>query len=376
MTFQYHLPVNLVFGRGQASRVGEFASRYGQSAMVVTGTGSTKKSGLLDRTLSLLQKQGLQTVVFDEVTQNPLTETAEKGACLAKETGCDVIVGLGGGSVMDCAKAIAFLAVNEGDISDYIFGKKTGEHALPLILVPTTCGTGSEGNSFAVLTNPVTGDKKSLRTNAVIAKASLIDSALMETMPQSVLAAVGFDALCHLMEAYLSKNAQPLSDMMCLSGISLIAEHLPRLYDGAGSDESWDSLAWASTLGGMAIHTAGVTLPHGMEHPASGLRNLVHGRGLAALTPVITEKSIAGSKEKYAQIAVLLGGRQAGDCAGQIRKLTEKLSLAAGLSDLGVQKSDIPWMSENCIRVSKASIENHPVLFSEEEIQILYELAL
>ena len=111
---------------------------------------------------------------------------------------------------MDCAKAIAFLAVNDGDVSDYIFGKKSGDKALPLILIPTTCGTGSEGNGFAVLTNPDNGDKKSLRCNAIVAKVSIVDPECMMTMPKSVLASVGFDALCHCMEAYTSRIAQSI----------------------------------------------------------------------------------------------------------------------------------------------------------------------
>ena len=154
MKFNYNLPVNLVFGRGRVTEVGEITSAYGKKALIVTGKNSTKKSGLLDKVTAALEAAGLGVAVFDKVSQNPLTTTAEEGAALAAQEGCDVIVGLGGGSIMDCAKAIAFLSKNDGDINDYIFNRKTGTEALPLILIPTTCGTGSEGNGFAVLTNP------------------------------------------------------------------------------------------------------------------------------------------------------------------------------------------------------------------------------
>ena len=136
---------------------------------------------------------------------------------------------------MDCAKAIAFLAVNDGDVSDYIFGKKSGDKALPLILIPTTCGTGSEGNGFAVLTNPDNGDKKSLRCNAIVAKVSIIDPECMMTMPKSVLASVGFDALCHCMEAYTSRIAQPFTDALSLYAIGLIAGNLVNVYSDNAS---------------------------------------------------------------------------------------------------------------------------------------------
>ncbi len=376
MNFQYHLPVNLIFGRSRITELGKIASEYGKRAMVVTGTGSTKRSGLLNKCLYFLETSGLNTVVYDQVPQNPLTTTALMGADLVKEHGCDVIIGIGGGSVMDCAKAIAFLAVNEGDVNDYIFGRKISECALPLVLVPTTCGTGSEGNSFAVLTNPDNGDKKSLRTNGIIAKASIIDSELMESMPPGILVSVGFDALCHLMEAYISRAAQPMTEMMCLSGIRLIGKHLTRLYDGDGTEDDWDALAWASTLGGMVINTAGVTLPHAMEHPASGLRNIVHGKGLAALTPVIMEASVDGARQKFADISRLLGGSRAEDCPERIRMLLGQLGLDIGLGELGITTDDIPWMAKNCLKVSGVSVANHPVLFSEEEIGEYYKKAL
>lgn len=376
MKFNYNLPVNLVFGRGRVAEVGTLSAGYGKKALIVTGKSSTKKSGLLDRVSSYINEAGMESVVFDKVSQNPLTTTAEEGAAFARQEGCDVIIGLGGGSIMDCAKAIAFLAVNDGDINDYIFNRKTSEKALPLILIPTTCGTGSEGNGFAVLTNPDNGDKKSLRSNAVIAKVSIIDSEVMETMPKHVLSAVGFDALCHSMEAYLSKIGQPMTDMMSIEAMKLIGTYLVKVYEGSKEEEAWDAITWASTLGGMVINTAGVTLPHGMEHPASGLKDIVHGRGLAALTPVITEASIQGAPEKYAVISKCLGGKDETDCADAIRRLLEKLELVTTLSEQGITEADIPWMSENCFKVSGAGIANHPVVFTQEQIAELYRKAL
>ena len=373
MKFNYNLPVNLVFGRGRASEVGNIVADYGKKALIVTGKSSTKKSGVLDKVIFSLKKAGVEHAVFDKVSQNPLTVTAMEGVEFVQSQGCDVIIGLGGGSIMDCAKAIAFMCSNTGDINDYIFNKIMGTESLPLILIPTTCGTGSEGNGFAVLTNPENGDKKSLRSNAIVAKASIIDSELMQTMPKEILASVGFDALCHAMEAYVSRISQPLSDYMCVEAIRLISENLVKIYDGSQDGKAWDAVTWSSTIGGMVIHTAGVALPHGMEHPASGLRNIVHGRGLAALTPVITDASYMGNKEKYSRISRLLGGVSAVDCGDSIRRLLEKLNLLINLSSQGITREDIPWMTENCFKVSGASIANHPVTFDYEEIGKLYE---
>lgn len=376
IAFKYFLPVNIEFGSGKVAKAGELTKPYGKKALIVTGHSSAKKSGLYDKVKDSLKAEGIDSVLFDKVAQNPLTTTAAEGAAFAKDNGCDVVVAIGGGSIMDCAKAIAFLAVNDGDVSDYIFGKKASDTALPIILIPTTCGTGSEGNGIAVLTNPDNGDKKSLRCNAIVAKVSIVDPECMMTMPKHVLASVGFDALCHNMEAYTSKIAQPFTDALSLYAVDLIAHNLVDVYKGTGSKDSWEKITLASTIGGMVINTTGVTLAHGMEHPASGLKDIVHGKGLAALTPTIIEASYQGAPEKFAKLAKLFGGEKAEDLAGKVRELLEDIELTCTLSDLGIEEKDIPWMAENCMKVSAHSIANNPVVFSQEEIAEIYKKAL
>ena len=376
MNFNYYLPVNVIFGCGKSAQAGEITKPYGTKALIVTGRSSAKKSGLYDKVNDSLKAAGIDSVLFDKVAQNPLTTTAIEGAEFAKANDCDVVVAIGGGSIMDCAKAIAFLAVKDGDINDYIFNRKVSDKALPLVLIPTTCGTGSEGNGFAVLTNPENGDKKSLRSNAVIAKASIVDPECMMTMPKRVLASVGFDALCHSMEAYTSKIAQPFTDALALYAIELIADCLVDLYNGSEDSKKWEELTIASTIGGMVINQAGVTLAHGMEHPASGLKDIVHGHGLAALTPSIIDASWKGNEEKFARISRLLGGTGAADCADQVHALLEQIGMDVTLSDLGLSPEDIPWMAENCMKVSAASVANNPVVFSQEEIAEIYQKAM
>ena len=378
MMFNYYLPVNVVFGKGRVSEAGIHTKKYGKKALIVTGKSSALKSGLYDKVNASLMKEGMESILFNKVSQNPLTTTALEGAAVARENGCDVIVAIGGGSIMDCAKAIAFLAVNDGDINDYIFGKIASDKALPLILIPTTCGTGSEGNGFAVLTNPENGDKKSLRCNAIVAKVSIVDPECMMTMPKKVLASVGFDALCHCMEAYTSNIAQPFTDALSTYGISLISNSLPKLYREEKTDiDLWEKLTVASTIGGMVINTAGVTLAHGMEHPASGLKNIVHGQGLAALTPSVIEATYNGkAKDKFEFISKALGGNGAADCADAVRNLLKTIDLDITLSSLGITEKDIPWMSENCLKVSAGNLSNTPVDIGIEDIARIYEKAL
>ena len=377
MDFSYHMPADLRFGRGLADKIGDICKEIGgEKVLVVTGTGSTKRSGLLDRVLDSLKAAGLGAAVFDKVTQNPLTTTVYEGVELAKAEGCGVILGVGGGSIMDAAKAIAFCTVNAGDVSDYIFGKKQGAGALPIVLLPTTCGTGSEGNQIAVLTNPETKDKKALYTMQVMPRVSVIDPDVMTTMPKSVLSSVGFDAFTHSLEAYTSKKANPITDAQALLGMQLLADDLPKLVSGEGGAAEWEAVSLAATLGGMVIGAAGVSAAHGMEHPASGLKNIVHGRGLAALPPPIVERLATADPEKFARVSVLLGGSGAEDCADSIRRFLKAIDLSVKLGDLGITAEDVPWMTENCMKISIGNLKNAPVTFSREEVEQIYREAL
>lgn len=376
LEFQYYLPVNLVFGRGKSDIIGEKAAALGKRALLVTGGSSTKRSGLLNKIEVLLRENGVSYVLFDKVTPNPSIITIYEGAALAASEACDLIIGVGGGSSIDAAKGIAFQTVNGGDINDYIFGRKFSDKALPVIAIPTTCGTGSEGNGFAVMTNPETMDKKSLRSNAIVPACSIIDPLLMTTLPKSTLACVGFDALCHNMEGYLSSISQPLTSIQALEGIRLSAQSLGKVYDDPSDIDSWEQLCLASTLGGMVINTAGVIAPHGMEHPASGLKDIVHGKGLAALTPVIIEESIIGAPEKFAVISKFLGGNNEKDCVQKIKELLHRIDLATTLGEQGITLEDVDWMAENCMKVSAAGIANHPVVFSLDDIKKIYRKAI
>jgi alcohol dehydrogenase class IV len=376
MEFQYHLPVNLVFGRGKSDLIGEKAAALGKRALIVTGGRSTKESGLLGKTEELLRKSGVAFSLFDKVTPNPLTTTVYEGAEHAISEGCDMVLALGGGSSLDAAKGIAFQTVNGGDINEYIYGRKVSNKALPILAVPTTCGTGSEGNGFAVMTNPDTLDKKSLRCSAIVPACSIIDPLLMKTMPKKTLVSVGFDALCHNMDAYISAISQPLTDIMALEGARLAAGSLTKLYADTEDLESWEHLCLASTLGGMVIGTAGVTALHGMEHPVSGLKNIVHGKGLAALAPYVYEASIKGAPDKFLLLSRILGGRDEKDFVPAIKQLLSELQLTETLGDMGVEEKDLDWLTENCLKVSAPSIANHPVVFTPEKIREIFRKAL
>ena len=387
MEFSYFLPVHIQFGWDKVDSVADFAKPYGDKALIVTGRTSAKKSGLYDRVTAKLDAAHIEHVLFDQVDANPLTTTALDGAVLAKSESCDMVIAIGGGSIMDCAKGIAFMAVNEGDINDYIFNRKTSDKALPLIVIPTTCGTGSEGNGFGVLTNPETGDKKSLRCNAIVPKVSIVDPAVMGTMPPHVLASVGFDALCHNIEAYTSKTAQPFTDALAHYAVTLLAQYLVPLYkhvkakaesksavlNGTQLTKAWESVTLASTIGGMVINTAGVTLAHGMEHPASGLKDITHGVGLAVIEPVAVEYTWSANPDKFATLARIFNHGDGSELGEALRLIVHELDLTTNLTELGFTKKDIPWLVDNVYVVATGNIANTVADVSREDIEMLYK---
>jgi alcohol dehydrogenase class IV len=383
MNFKYLNTVNLIFGFGAFDSAGaEAKALNGAKAMVVTGQSSAKKSGALERLLGMLGASGIPAAVFDKASPNPTTALCEQGAELARSEGCGLVIGLGGGSAMDAAKGLAFSINNPGDLSGYIFGKlKQRGPVPPIMLIPTTCGTGSEGNSFAVLTNPKTGDKKSLRVPAIFPSVSIIDPGLMAGLPPKLLGEVAFDAMCHLIEAHLSKNAQPLTDLMSLSGLGLIRKSLPPVLEGLGKPSDWANLAWASTLGGMSIGPGCVAAPHGLEHPLSGRKgDIAHARWLAALCPAVYQMTLPAahkeSLERFGAVSRALGGAGSGDFLKIIDSAIGRLGLRESLTSLGLGEGDVEWLAKNALKVSAAGIANHPVVFTEEQIAGIYRQSL
>lgn len=387
MEFSYFLPVNIQFGWNKVDNIDNFAAPYGKKALIVTGRSSAKKSGLYDRVVAKLDAAHIDHVLFDQVDANPLTTTALDGAALAKSESCDMVIAIGGGSIMDCAKGIAFMAVNDGDINDYIFNRKFSDNALPLIVIPTTCGTGSEGNGFGVLTNPETGDKKSLRCNAIVPKVSIVDPAVMGTMPPHVLASVGFDALCHNIEAYTSKTAQPFTDALAHYAVTLLAQYLVPLYKHVKATaegkpavlnekqltKAWEAVTLASTIGGMVINTAGVTLAHGMEHPASGLKDITHGVGLAIIEPVAVEYTWSANPDKFDALARIFNHGDGSELGEALRLIVHDLDLTTNLTELGFTKKDIPWLVDNVYVVATGNIANTVAEISRKDIEALYK---
>lgn len=374
--FSYELPVHLEFGWDRINHTGELIAFMGNRALVVVSKGgSAMRSGVLKRIETSLQEQNISYEIFSEVLPNPGFREVQKGAAAAKAMQAQFVIAVGGGSVIDCAKGIAFAACNEGFLGEYIKRRKQGVTALPIVAIPTTCGTGSECTPFAVLTDEEKHDKRALSTRKILPSLAIIDPGTMTGMPTHVLAAVAFDALCHHMEAYLSRACSPMTEMQSLYGMQLFRRCARQIASGM-TKEAWEGLALCSTLGGMSISLSGVTAPHGLEHPLSGLRNVTHGRGLAILTPPIFARSIEAAPQRFAAISRALGGTDEQDLIGILQEIIAVLGLSSTLSHEGVQAEDIPWLVKNAMRSSRGAIMSHPAVFSKEEIQEIYEACM
>lgn len=376
MDFNFYNPTNLIFGSGKINLVGQECKKFGSKALIVTGSSSTKKSGLLQKVQDLLAKENIESIVIDNIPQNPTTDAVMAASETARKNGCEMVIGLGGGSSLDASKAIAFMAKNEGHVSEYILAKRTSDGScLPIISIPTTCGTGSEADCFAVLNDTATNDKRTLRNIAALPKLSIVDPDLMKTMPQGVLRSVMFDALVHNLEGYLSRHASPISEMFSLKGVELLVQNMPKLLADPDCKEAWDAVCLASTFGGFSLQNAGNGAVHGIEHPASGLRNVVHGKGLAAVISPVMEKTIDACPERFAVLSKIMGGTSEHDFVEQVEKIKKYLELNIGLKDLGVLEEDLPWLARNATEVSKTLLSNHPKAFTEAEILEIYKKA-
>lgn len=382
MNFDYSLPVNIQFGRGKAAQVGGAVARLGSKVLLVTGRHSCKQTGLLDRCLQRLNAAGVTVELFDSVEANPLTTTVDNGAGRLRATGCDVVLGIGGGSVMDAAKGIAFMGRHSGKITDYLHQPELAGESVPLVLMTTTAGTGSEGNCVAVFTNPLTHDKLVFFTPLLFAKTAIVDPELMVTLPPAMVAATGFDALAHNIEALVGNFVQPMSEMMARQAIGLLAQHLPVVFRDVTNLESWEQVCWANTLGGMSIGLSACGLPHAMEHPLSGLHNITHGVGLAALYPALMEFSWRSNSSAFAAVAQAMDLTGITASMGEIacarhsitlvREMIASLHLAFTLSDLGVKRDEIDWMTTRCCETMQVSIQQNPRLASADDIRALY----
>ena len=384
MRFEFATASRILFGSGVLKEIGPIAADLGHCALVVTGRTMYRAAPLFDQ----LAEMEIAWVPYS-VDGEPTVETAYLGTRLARQEACDLIIGFGGGSSLDAGKAIAALLTNGDDPLDFIEvigrGKPLTQPSVPYIAIPTTAGTGAEVTRNAVLASPEHRVKVSLRSPHMLPRLALIDSELMHSMPPAVTASTGLDALTQLIEPYLSRRANPITDAICREGMRRAARSLHRAYQDGDDTDAREDMALASLLGGLALANAGLGAVHGFAGPFGGMYRAPHGAVCACLLPHVMAINIKALSERepnshvlqrYTEVAqILTGNPKAIDEEGVawVGELCQELQIPK-LGSYKFTPSDFSIMIEKA-RVA-SSMRANPITLTTEEMHEVLSRAL
>lgn len=299
------IPNHTVVGTNVLGEAAPLLKKMGNKAFIVTGR-HVAVSDMMKQLTALLDENGIDCVIFDGITGEPTDTMIENGVEMLKSSGCDFIIGIGGGSPLDSAKAIAAMAVNEGSIADYNGKEITGE-ILPLAAIPTTAGTGSEATKFTVITDSEKGIKMLLKGIVLVPKLAIVDSSFTVGAPKSVTSATGLDALTHAVEAYTSRKAFSMTDTLAVSAVKRIMKYLPIAYKEPDNSLAREQMSIAALEAGICINNSSVTIVHGMSRPIGALFHVPHGMSNAMLLKECLSFAVSGAYEKFANL-----GRETG----------------------------------------------------------------
>jgi alcohol dehydrogenase len=373
-------PVSLI-GVGAVKRLPHFAKALGaKKALLCTDKGVAAIANEVAK--ELREKAGIEVEIFDDVIHNPTGECVEKGYRQFRESKCEMLVSVGGGSAHDTAKAIGVMASHDGSLWDYVGINKLRRAIPPVIAVNTTAGTGSEVTRFAVITNVEKKTKLTIIDWRLTPVVAVNDPELMVAMPPPLTAATGMDALTHAVEAYVSRSATPLTGTLALKSISLISKYLRKAFANGKDMEARSAMAYGQYLAGLAFNSAGVGCVHAIAHQLGGIYNLPHGVCNAVLLPWVQEFNLIACMERLADIAVAMGEGQPGlsvralaeKAIESIRLLAHDLGIPDRLGELGVKEEDIPLIATEALK--DPSCFTNPRKAEREELVGLLKRAL
>jgi len=372
----------IIFGRGAVAQVGESAQRLGARKVFVVSDPGVAAAGCLDKVLSALADVGLATEVWTGVSPNPRDREVALGAARYVETGCDAIVGAGGGSAIDVSKAVATVVTNGGEIADYEGIDKITRPLPPMVAVPTTAGSGSEASQFSIIVDTRRRLKMAIISKSLIPDIAICDPLLLATMPHRLTADTGMDVLTHAIEAYVSLAATPLTDVHALAAMRLVARNLPASVASQTDADAKTAMAMASLQAGLAFSNAILGAVHAMTHPLGGYLDMPHGAANAILLPYVMRFNLISSIDRYGDIAQALGGKTEDktrrEAAGLAIDLVTQLAVDVGiprtLADLGLTEEPIPHLAASACQ--DACLITNPRDLGQEEIEDIFRAAL
>lgn len=375
MKFGLHIPTKLIFGVGELKQLSTERLPGKKALIVISGGSSMKKYGYLEKVQNLLTQSGVESVIFDKALPNPILQHVHEGVQLCIAQKCDFIVGLGGGSSIDTAKAIALAATNGGSYWRFATQQERATRkALPLIAIPTTSGTGTEIDQWSVITNEETNEKIGYGQMDMFPTVAIVDPELMVSIPPLLTAFQGFDALFHAVEGYINtKLASPISDMYALEAIRLLAKYLPVAVNDGKNIKARAKVAWASTLAGMVESTSCCTGEHALEHALSAFYpKLPHGAGLIALSHAYHKTFKNDVMKRYMKMSEKMTLKKSArpsdflDALEQMKKDCKVDDIR--LSEWGVKPEDFERLADNAIATGGGMLHFDPHFLTREEI--------
>jgi alcohol dehydrogenase len=377
---EFRIPPTVRFGSGASRDVGIEAKALGGSRALLVTDGFMRSSGACEPVVKALEAVGIAAHIYDGVNSEPDLRHVSEGLSLQRQHSCDFLVALGGGSPLDAGKAIAVMATNEGRIADYMGSGKLARPGLPLIAIPTTAGTGSEATQFTIITDTDHDVKMLIGSPFILPRVALVDPDLTLAMPKGLTAATGLDALTHGIEAYVSRKAQPLSDLMALSAVRLLGANLLTAWEQPNNIEARSKTMLGALQAGIAFSNASVALVHGMSRPVGAVFHVAHGVSNAALLGEVMDFSVPGNPERYADIAVALGLNRQGNAeatarsgVARVKELIRAMQVPS-YSQLGVSREKLDQVAGKMAddAIASGSPANNPRLATREEIIALY----
>lgn len=347
-SFTYHIPTAIEFGWGALARLPGIAKGLGGGRALVVGDPGVARAGLVERVASTLSQGGIPAATFTDVESDPAVQSVEAGTRLAKSEGCDVVVGVGGGSALDTAKAIGLMLTNGGTIRDYVGIDKVPKPGAPVVAIPTTAGTGSELTIWSVLSDREQKVKISVGSTFNCPQVALLDPELTLSLPPAITAATGMDALTHALESYVNKATQPISEAMSEQAMRLIAKSLRVAVAQGDNAQARADMLLASSIAALAFNSTRLGVVHAFAMPLGARFHLPHGLVNAILLPAVMRFNLPGNVAKYARIAEIFGEPIAGlslrDAAARsvdaIQKLKDDIGITAKLGDYGLTEAD------------------------------------
>jgi len=382
-SFTVTQPTRIRFGVNAINDLPDLVKDLGGSKVFLVVDPGLAKAGLVERITAPLAAAKIGFELYDKVDPEPGLKLADNGAKLAKKAKCDCVVGAGGGSAMDVAKAVSILLTNGGKAEDYLGLGKIKKPGVPKIMIPTTAGTGAEVTFTAVFINEKTKSKGGMNGDPLYPEAAILDPALTVSMPPHITATTGIDALTHALEAYVSTQAHAISDMYALEAIDLIGRNLGAAYAHGGNMEARAKMMLGSLLAGKALATAGVGLVHAMAYPMGGMFGIPHGLANAVLLPYVMAYNLIGNPKKFALLAEVLGAkveglplREAAEAGVEtIYRLNQDIGIPTSLAELKIPAKKIPEMAKIALTVTRP-VENNPRKPSLEDVIRVYETAM